>query len=112
MSEIREVEPSEGHAMVAAGALLLDVREPVEWEAGHPPDAHHVPMADVPDHLDQLPRDETVVVFCRSGVRSLKTAEFLVAQGFDAVNLAGGAKAWTADDFPFVDGAGRDGVVA
>ncbi len=78
----------------AGGVPLIDVREPDEYTAAHVPGATLVPLATVPDHLDQVPTDGTVYVICAKGGRSLKAAEFYRAQGIDAVNVAGGTTAW------------------
>jgi rhodanese-related sulfurtransferase len=91
-----QVSPRAASALVDAGALLLDVREPEEWQAEHAPNAHLMPMAQVKAHVDELPRDRRIVVACRSGGRSAAVTDSLRAWGFDAVNLAGGMCAWTA----------------
>jgi DMSO/TMAO reductase YedYZ molybdopterin-dependent catalytic subunit/3-mercaptopyruvate sulfurtransferase SseA len=89
-------------AQVDAGALLLDVREPAEWEIEHAPDALLMPMGKVPEGQGDLPRDRRIVVLCRSGGRSAAVTESLRARGFDAVNLAGGMCAWAAAGLPVV----------
>ncbi|MDP9399078.1 MAG: rhodanese-like domain-containing protein [Actinomycetota bacterium] len=81
-------------------AYLLDVREPDEWAAGHAPQAQHVPLADVPARVDQLPRDRQVVVTCRSGGRSARATAYLRSVGVDAVNLEGGMKGWAGTGRP------------
>jgi DMSO/TMAO reductase YedYZ molybdopterin-dependent catalytic subunit/glyoxylase-like metal-dependent hydrolase (beta-lactamase superfamily II) len=94
--------------LVDAGALLLDVREPDEWSAEHAPGASLVPMGQVREHQEELPRDRRIIVVCRSGGRSAAVTESLLAWGFDAVNLAGGMCAWAAAGLPVVDRAGVD----
>jgi len=75
--------------------VLLDVREPHEWEICRIDGARLVPMRTVPEHTSTLPRDRDIVVHCRSGARSARVAEWLHAQGFERVyNLAGGILAW------------------
>ncbi len=91
-----------GKALVDAGALLLDVREPGEWQAEHAPDAVLVPMGQLRKRQAELPRDRRIVVICRSGGRSAAVTESLRASGFDAVNLAGGMCAWAAAGLPVV----------
>lgn len=79
-----------------ARPFLLDVREPVEWHAMNLSGlgAVLVPMGEVPERLDEIPRDRPVVVYCHSGVRSLEVAKLLVAQGWtDVRNLEGGIAA-------------------
>jgi rhodanese-related sulfurtransferase len=88
-------------AQVENGAYLLDVREPDEWEAGHAPDAHHMPMMEVPARMAEVPTDAEVVVVCRSGGRSGQVTSYLIGNGWDNVrNLDGGMQSWA--------GAGRD----
>ncbi len=92
--------------------LRLDVREAAEFAAGHAPGALHVALGDLPDHLDRLPRGRRIVCICRSGNRSTAATQFLVAEGFDAVNLTGGMQAWAAAGHPVVTAAGGTGQVA
>lgn len=82
-------------------AYLLDVREPDEWEAGHAPGAHHLPMMEVPARLAELPTDQDVVVVCRSGGRSGQVVSYLLGNGWDNVrNLEGGMQEWAASGRP------------
>jgi rhodanese-related sulfurtransferase len=83
--------------LVRDGALMLDVREDNEWDAGRAPDAVHVALSEVPDHLDRLARDRLIVCVCRSGVRSSRAGKFLIEQGYEAVNLEGGMIAWAGE---------------
>src|SRR5258708_3220880 len=78
----------------AAGKRLFDVREPDEFEEVRVPGAQLVPLATVPDELDQFAGGDTVYIVCRSGGRSRKAAQFLRENGVDAVNVAGGTLAW------------------
>jgi DMSO/TMAO reductase YedYZ molybdopterin-dependent catalytic subunit len=87
---------------VDAGALLIDVREPGEWQAGHVAQAWLLPMGQVARHRDDLPQDRQIVVVCRSGGRSAAVAEALRAWGLDAVNLSGGMTAWALAGLPVV----------
>jgi rhodanese-related sulfurtransferase len=110
--EIPEVGPEALDDPPFADAVLLDVRQPGEWVAGHAPGARHVPMDDVPASLATLPRDRRIVAVCRSGGRSGRVAAYLVAEGFDAWNLVGGMQAWAACGRPVVTDAGGPGAVA
>jgi rhodanese-related sulfurtransferase len=75
--------------------LLIDVREPDEYQAGHIPGAVLWPLRDLPQHLDEVPKDKTVIAVCRSGNRSAKATDFLRETGFDNVhNMQGGMIAW------------------
>lgn len=98
---VSEVSASEALELVEGDAFLLDVRQESEWEAGHAPMASLIPLGELPDHLEELPRDHLIVCTCRSGGRSLRAATFLQENGFDVVNLTGGMMAWFAEDLPF-----------
>ncbi len=109
---VPEVPPEGVAQLVEAGALLLDVREPDEWQAGHAPGASHVPMGMVPEHLDELPSDRRILAICRSGARSRTVAEALIGAGFDVMNVEGGMRAWEAADLPIETDDGSPGTVA
>lgn len=94
------IGPVEAESLIRSGALLLDVREQSEWQAGHAPGARHVPLGDLDEELGALPRDRRVVVVCRSGNRSARATALLVRSGFEAVNLSGGMQAWAAAGLP------------
>jgi rhodanese-related sulfurtransferase len=85
---------------VDADVVILDVREDDEWAAGHIAGAVHVPMMQLPQRLQYDPGPITpenpVVVVCKVGGRSAQVTAWLVRQGYDAVNLAGGMLAWEA----------------
>ncbi|MFE1785035.1 rhodanese-like domain-containing protein [Streptomyces sp. NPDC059506] len=94
--------PAVEAAEVPSDGFLLDVREPEEWAAGHAEQAVHVPMGEVVARIGELPRDRRVHVVCRSGGRSAQVAQYLIAQGYDAVNVDGGMHAWQAANRPMV----------
>jgi rhodanese-related sulfurtransferase len=106
-----ELAPTEAVEMVESGAILLDVREPDEWLAGHAIPAVHVPLGDLDTNLDRLSLDKPIVCVCRSGGRSARAADALVRAGYDAWNLTGGMKAWAAAGLPVIDDAGAPGSV-
>ncbi|GAC1384298.1 MAG: hypothetical protein NVSMB48_19180 [Marmoricola sp.] len=83
----------------AAGEFVLDVREDHEFAGGRVPQAHHMPMNEVPARLDELPRAR-INVICQSGGRSRAVTDYLRGQGYDAVNVAGGTGAWAARGWP------------
>lgn len=103
--------PEEAAQEVAAGVMLLDVREPVEWEM-YIEGAVQVPRGTLefqadpasPRHNDALDPDRRVIVFCRSGVRSALAGATLKALGFtDVANMTGGITAWKAAGLPTAD---------
>ena len=81
--------------------LLLDVREPWEFDICRVPGSRLLPMRQIPTALDSLDRDQPVVVICHHGIRSQQVARFLDRQGFDSVlNLTGGIERWAQDVEP------------
>lgn len=92
--------------------LMVDVREPDEWAAGHAPGAVHIPMGDVPARLDELPAtDDSLAVVCRSGGRSGRAVQWLVQQGFDVVNVEGGMQSWARSGKPLASENGQQPAV-
>ncbi|MCA1645821.1 MAG: MBL fold metallo-hydrolase, partial [Chloroflexi bacterium] len=85
----------------ASDALVLDVREPAEYAAGHVPGAMSIPQADLALRLDDIPHDRDLLVVCEAGTRSLRAAKFLRQSGFGRVtNLVGGTSAWRLAGLP------------
>ncbi len=104
--------PTVAAAGVGDDVYLLDVREPDEWAAGHPPGAHHVPMMEIPARAGEVPTDRDVVVVCRVGGRSAQVVGYLLQRGFENVyNLDGGMYAWAAAGRPVVGEDGSAGHV-
>ena len=86
-------------------SLLIDVREPVEYAAGHVPGAINLPQADLADRLGELPRDRPLLLICQGGYRSLRAAQFLCQMEFPHVaSVAGGTAAWAAAAKPLTTG--------
>lgn len=110
--QIPHVDPQDAVNLVEGeGAVLLDVREQEEWDAGHAPAARHVPMSTISGRAADIPTDALVVCVCRSGGRSAAVTEALLNGGWNAVNLEGGMQAWHAAGLPVVDDGGRPGQV-
>jgi NADPH-dependent 2,4-dienoyl-CoA reductase/sulfur reductase-like enzyme/rhodanese-related sulfurtransferase len=82
-------------ARVAEGALLLDVRSPAEFAEGHLPDARNLPVDELRDHLQDLPRDRPLVVYCRVGQRGYVATRILAQEGFQVSNVSGGYLTWS-----------------
>ncbi|MBE2259534.1 MAG: sulfurtransferase [Candidatus Accumulibacter sp.] len=81
--------------------LLLDVREPWEYELCRLPDSLLLPMQTLAARVDELDRQADIVVICHHGVRSRQVASFLDRQGFNSIyNLAGGVDAWAREVDP------------
>ena len=77
--------------------VLLDVREPWEYQTAHLADSLLMPMGDIPSRAHQeLDPDEKIIVYCHHGMRSLNVAVWLRNQGFEnAQSLAGGIDHWS-----------------
>jgi rhodanese-related sulfurtransferase/glyoxylase-like metal-dependent hydrolase (beta-lactamase superfamily II) len=106
-----EVGPLEAQALLQAGAVLVDVREPEEWHAGHAPQARLVPMGQVEARLGELEGAAQVLVVCRSGGRSAAVTQLLTSRGLNAVNLAGGMRAWSKAGLPVTAGTNQPGEI-
>ncbi len=95
------VDVAEAHRRQKAGAVLIDVREPDEWRAGHAPRATLVPLGKLPARLAELPRDREILLICRSGNRSGQAQRWLRQQGFgNTFNVVGGMNDWQRADLP------------
>jgi rhodanese-related sulfurtransferase len=111
-SDVQHLDPAESRQRVDGGALLLDVRNPDEWQTGHAEGAAWIPMAELAERQEELPTDREILVICKVGGRSARVAEALVAAGYAAANVAGGLEAWQASGFAIVTDDGRPGSVA
>ena len=81
--------------------FMLDVREQWEYDEGHIPDINLIPMGEIPNRLDELPRDKEIIVTCRSGNRSGRITALLQENGFTNIhNMQGGILAWQDAGLP------------
>lgn len=110
-SKSKAVDPVDAKAMMDRGTILIDVREISEWNAGHAPGAVHIPLASLGGNLNRIPRDEDVLVCCRSGNRSSSAVAMLTEKGFYAINVTGGMSQWDASGLPVVNTKGYRGSV-
>jgi rhodanese-related sulfurtransferase len=94
MSDYPEVRATEAIELAKNGAWVLDVREQDEWDRGHSPLTHLLPMSTLTERLSEVPVDQKVLVVCHAGSRSLRVTKALQDAGYDAVNVAGGMLAW------------------
>jgi rhodanese-related sulfurtransferase len=96
-----EVTVTQANDMYQKGALFLDVRTQQEWDEGHIPRSVLIPLDELPDRTNELPRDKDIVVVCRSGTRSKEGTTLLRQAGFSRVTcMTGGIQAWAAAGFP------------
>jgi len=103
-THVPELTPREAHERVVAGeAVLVDVREESEWEAGRIPASVHVPLSQIRRRGSRgLPADKEIVLVCRSGARSALAGAMLSENdALKAANLAGGVQAWVREELPF-----------
>ncbi|MCU6480383.1 MULTISPECIES: rhodanese-like domain-containing protein [Arthrobacter] len=103
MSDIMNVTVEE----LAGGAVILDVREDYEWEAGHIDGALHIPLEQLPERLDSLDPDVDLNVICRTGGRSFRATNWLTQNGYTAFNVVGGMGAWLEAGKPMVSDNGE-----
>ena len=98
-SNVPSVAPTEVAGKVGDGWMLLDVRTDEEWADGRIAGAVHIPMDQVMSRMAEV--GDRVVCVCAVGARSGRVAEYLNAQGHQAVNLDGGIYAWVDAGLPF-----------
>ncbi|HYA44452.1 MAG TPA: MBL fold metallo-hydrolase, partial [Acidimicrobiales bacterium] len=106
-----EVTPAAADDLITAGAVVIDVREQEEWSAGHLPYAHLMPMNQVEARVDEIRTERPAVIVCRSGGRSNAITQLLNSRGINAVNLAGGMRAWEQAGLPVVTDSGDPGRI-
>jgi rhodanese-related sulfurtransferase len=106
-----QIDALEAKSRIYSGAILIDVREPHEWRAGHAPGALHIPLAQLDQRQRELPAGRSIITVCRSGARSAQAASLLAAQGREVSNLGGGMRAWVAGGLPLIAEGGRQGAV-
>jgi adenylyltransferase/sulfurtransferase len=81
--------------------VIVDVREPFEYDIARIDGAKLLPLGELPNRLDEIPRDKKLVVMCKSGQRSANATIYLQKQGFsDVHNLEGGITAWATEIDP------------
>jgi rhodanese-related sulfurtransferase len=81
--------------------FLLDVREPWEYQEGHVPGAQLIPLGELEQRVNEVPRDRPILAICHSGQRSLAAAGYLQQLGYPTVsNVDGGTAAWIERGYP------------
>lgn len=93
---VPKISGADAQARLAASPppYILDVRQPEEYAQGHIPGSHLIPLGQLSQHVQALPKDQEILVVCKSGARSAQATSFLVKSGYRAVNVAGGMQAW------------------
>lgn len=99
------IDAAEAARLRDAGALVLDVREPSEWNEAHIPGATLIPLGELSARVSELPRDRQIVVVCRSGNRSQSGRDVLREAGFSSVtSMNGGLIRWQSAGLPLESG--------
>ncbi|MCJ8011309.1 rhodanese-like domain-containing protein [Paenibacillus sp. KQZ6P-2] len=100
MTPIYEIEPSELRRRLLAGESLqmIDVREDDEVAQGMISGAKHIPLGQIPDRLDEIPKEGEVIMICRSGGRSMRACQFLQQYGIECTNMIGGMLQWNEEE--------------
>ncbi len=95
------ISVDEAFEMYEAGDYLLDVRTQEEWDEYHIPGTTLIPLDELANRVDEVPRDQNIVVVCRSGNRSQAGRDILLDAGFTAVtSMDGGVSTWQASGYP------------
>ena len=90
-----ELTPAQVNEALAHGdVVLIDVREPYEWQAGRIPGATHIELERLASRAETIPTDRPIVFQCRLGIRSAMAMQAFRASGWDAYNMAGGILRW------------------
>jgi rhodanese-related sulfurtransferase len=106
MEQIYPAQVAEWASQQTQRPILLDVREAweVQTACAKPEvlDLVHMPMQSIPARLDELDKTRPIACLCHHGSRSMQVASFLLQHGFEAVNVAGGIHAWSAQVDPSI----------
>jgi rhodanese-related sulfurtransferase len=96
-----EINADQAYQQYQQGAFFLDVRSVDEWNAFHVPGSTLIPLDQLAERLDEVPRDRQVIVVCRSGSRSRSGRDILLNAGFTQVaSVTGGLTAWSKAGYP------------
>jgi rhodanese-related sulfurtransferase len=95
-----EVSPERAQELARDGGELIDVRTPEEHDAGHIEGDRPIPFDHLKDEAGGLPKDQPVVLYCRSGDRSAAAVDALRASGYDAYSIEGGILGWQEQGLP------------
>ncbi len=88
----------------AAGAVVLDVRQPDEYVEAHVPGAVLIPLGELAGRQSEIPGGDPLYVICAAGGRSMTAASALIGAGYPAISVAGGTNGWIAAGHPVVSG--------
>ena len=100
----REVSVDQAYQMVQNGTFVLDVSWPAEWDEYHMPNAMLIPLDQLHNRLNELPKDREILVVSRSQASSQQARDILLSAGMNAVSMAGSLSEWYAKGYP-IEGA-------
>jgi rhodanese-related sulfurtransferase len=101
----REISVDDAFQMYQqGGAFVVDVRTQEEWNEYHVPNTTLIPLDQLPNRLNEIPKDRKIVVVCRSGNRSQQGRDILLAAGYNVTSMTGGLKEWYAKGYS-IEGA-------
>ena len=98
------VSVHDAYQMYTDGTFVLDVRTVEEWNEYHAPNTTLIPLDELAAAVNELPKDQPIVVVCRSGNRSQTGRDILLGAGFNATSMTGGLNAWRDSGYPVVSG--------
>ena len=96
----RDISVEEAYQKYQSGTFVLDVRTPQEWADYHVPNTTLIPLDELSTRLNELPKDQEIVVICHSGNRSKQGRDILLSAGFNATSVTGGLLDWYANNYP------------
>jgi len=95
-----EISVQEAYQKYQQGVFLLDVRRPDEWDMYHVANTVQIPLDQLSNRLNELPKDQPIMIICHSGNRSGQAQAILAQAGFNATSVAGGMIAWNQAGYP------------
>ena len=100
-----EITPQQAQQEYQKGVYVLDVRTTEEWNQAHIPNTTLIPLDELPNRVSEVPKDQQVIVVCRSGNRSQQGRDILRSAGYTQVtSMAGGLNQWSALGYATVSG--------
>ncbi len=100
MNNVKSAGIMDLQAALTRGEKVVDVRERHEYDAGHVPEAVHIPMSVIPLRMNEIDMKDPVWLICESGSRSWQAADYLTRHGYPVINVEGGTSAWRANGLP------------
>jgi rhodanese-related sulfurtransferase len=103
-SSAREISLDEAYQKYQNGAFVLDVSWPAEWDQYHVPNTTPIPLDQLTNRYNELPKDREVLVVSRSQTSSQQARNFLLSVGIKAISMTGDLNQWYAKGYP-IEGA-------